>query len=788
MRFLHSGTISAEHLYSSDDIEAANDIMAGGNIITGGDFKGDALWQLLVGSVSTGIQILTTAPYNAIYPYNSSQTNWGTSTSRWNVLYTETADINVSATIGTMTISGGSITDSSDTINFGDENLTTSGNISTTSLGQISTAGIIIGPTNTIIGTTGTVNFLSDNLLTTGNLTANDVNAASVSTNLIELGASLLNFNNTDTTSGNRNLWTWTQDSDVVWKARRYESGATDILDIYSNSTLRLWAGAGGDKQMVLNASQFVFDTRPGGGGVFFNDFMSLSRTGEADATNNQFSSYEFVFQTSLWDGSVKGQFFDSIRATASSTTDEARFIDIISNRNLGGIDPIFRAYIEGETSTASYIWIPNDDEELWFGADKDMALYSSNVMGTLAFTPSDANTDITFSFVGTDSTGAFSWMEDEDYFSFFDDLFMNGKAITDLGTLAFNSATELTISSGAVTVTQGHHKIDTEADADNDDLDTINGGNAGEILLILPANSERTVRLRNGVGNIFLKHQVDSHHLSFSSPSGPGAATRYSGGGYYDFSATDVTLNQGSLTQTFGTANTSYAAHASIVVDVNGTVDTGTVSIVVSGTSIDDEKNRQAGDSETILADITTAGTNGYHETVKKWLGTITYTLTETVDDPTAYTINFNYGFSKYEDFGNQSFTVTGLQVVGEAGASDTDFNMILFHHSPVGWTYAAAGFVPGGTQLANMNTDHSTEKNLSNSEPFAWKRVDLNTDIDGDNGEGIVFRVDTTAAKAVESMSGVIWVHTQPAHSYLSDTKQHLIFMKHGPNWLEL
>ena len=208
----------------------------------------------------------------------------------------------------------------------------------------------------------------------------------------------------------------------------------------------------------------------------------------------------------------------------------------------------------------------------------------------------------------------------------------------------------------------------------------------------------------------------------------------------------------------------------------------------MVSGTIVDDEANRSNGDAETILADITLAGTNGYHETVKKWLGTITYTLTETVGDPTADSIDFNYGFSKYEDFANQSFTVTGLQIVGQAGANDTNFNMILFYHNSSGWTYAAAGFVPGGTQLANMNTDHSTEQDLSNGVPFALKRVDLNTDIAGNDNEGIIFRIDTSSAKAVESMSGVIWVHTAPAFSYLSDTKQHLIFMRHGYNWLEL
>lgn len=364
----------------------------------------------------------------------------------------------------------------------------------------------------------------------------------------------------------------------------------------------------------------------------------------------------------------------------------------------------------------------------------------------------------------------------------------MEQNKITDVGGLHFKSTVEATISSGAITITEGHIKVDTENDDPNDDLDTINSSDSGEILFLLPADSSRTVRIRNGVGNIYLKHQVDSSHLSFSSPSGAGAATRYAGGGWYDFATAKVTLNQGSLTQTFGTANVSYAAHASIVANINGTVDTGTVSIVVSGTSIDDEGNRNGSDSETILADITAAGTNGYHETTLKWIGTITFTLTETVADPTAYTIDFNYGFSKYEDFGNQSFTVTGLQVVGEAGASDTNFNMILFHHSSTGWTYADSSFVPGGTQLANMNTDHSTEQNLASGKPFAWKRVDLNTDIDGANGEGVVFRIDTSAAKAIESMSGVIWVHTAPAFSYLSDTKQHLIFMKHGPNWLEL
>lgn len=366
----------------------------------------------------------------------------------------------------------------------------------------------------------------------------------------------------------------------------------------------------------------------------------------------------------------------------------------------------------------------------------------------------------------------------------------MNDNRVDNLSDLNFTSATELTISSGAVTITKGHHSIDTEADAANDDLDTISGGEGGDILLLLPTHDDRSVRIRDHVGNIFLKHQTDSSPFSFSSPSGAGAATRYSGGGWYDFATTDANLTQVGTTQMFGTANVSYAAHASLVASGAGTATggSGAVTIVVSGTSVDDQANRQAADSEVIVSDITAMSTDEYFETVKKWIGQITYTLTVGATGHTAYAADFNYGLSKYEDFANQDFTVTGIQIAGEAGASDSNFNLILFLHSSAGWTYAASGFVPGGTQLANMNTDHITEVNLVNGEPFAWKRTDLNTAILGTASEGVVVRIDTSSAKAVESMSGIIWVHTAPAFSYLADTKQHLIFMKHGPNWLEL
>lgn len=64
-----------------------------------------------------------------------------------------------------------------------------------------------------------------------------------------------------------------------------------------------------------------------------------------------------------------------------------------------------------------------------------------------------------------------------------------------------FDSATELTIASGAVTVTGSNHTIDTESDAATDDLDTIAGGDDGYLLFIRASNTARTVVLKHAIG-----------------------------------------------------------------------------------------------------------------------------------------------------------------------------------------------------------------------------------------------------------------------------------------------
>lgn len=81
----------------------------------------------------------------------------------------------------------------------------------------------------------------------------------------------------------------------------------------------------------------------------------------------------------------------------------------------------------------------------------------------------------------------------------------MNAKDIHDIGKLILNDATELTIATGIVNVTQSHHEIDTEGEVATDDLDTVSGGSNGQILVLRAHDNARTVVVKDGTGNLQL-------------------------------------------------------------------------------------------------------------------------------------------------------------------------------------------------------------------------------------------------------------------------------------------
>jgi hypothetical protein len=88
----------------------------------------------------------------------------------------ETLDVNTSADIATMSFATGSITDTSGAISFGNENLSTTGTLAS----GTHTIGTLVLAAASITDTTGAITFDNENLLTTGTLGAGAITGTSL--------------------------------------------------------------------------------------------------------------------------------------------------------------------------------------------------------------------------------------------------------------------------------------------------------------------------------------------------------------------------------------------------------------------------------------------------------------------------------------------------------------------------------------------------------------------------------------------------------------------------------
>jgi hypothetical protein len=66
-----------------------------------------------------------------------------------------------------------------------------------------------------------------------------------------------------------------------------------------------------------------------------------------------------------------------------------------------------------------------------------------------------------------------------------------------------FSRGADITIASGEITATNSFHRVDTESAASTDNLDTINGGETGQIIILKPVSGSRTIVVRDNAGNI---------------------------------------------------------------------------------------------------------------------------------------------------------------------------------------------------------------------------------------------------------------------------------------------
>jgi len=240
--------------------------------------------------------------------------------------------------------------------------------------------------------------------------------------------------------------------------------------------------------------------------------------------------------------------------------------------------------------------------------------------------------------------------------------------------------------------------------------------------------------------------NSVPSYKSETFSSRGVGADTYYLFGDYLAPS-TDVTLTQASLTLDLGTENAAYGMRPFAVFAGDGTVDSGTVGLRVNGTSVTDGGLRTPGDTQIVTTDITQL-VDTYLTTPNKFIGAVEYELYASSGSPTAYSVSFNYGLAKFEDFGNRDFVLTDIEILGLGGANDSSAVISVEKYSEDGWTYSAAGFVPGNGTIASMNSIYATEDDIKSGEPFHFKldSTALSTVIMGSESEGVIVRLVAT------------------------------------------
>ena len=320
--------------------------------------------------------------------------------------------------------------------------------------------------------------------------------------------------------------------------------------------------------------------------------------------------------------------------------------------------------------------------------------------------------------------------------------------------------------AAGGITVTATHMRVSGDGGAVDITADPqIAAGTDGQRVIIQGDSDVNTVKLDDGDGlhmhngsmtlsdhdYIEFSYHADDGEWEETSRSAAasekawhfisqsaGSGTNYFGG-FYIFNSGD---NDFSATQTLGVANASYAAHGFLVLGAN-TVDD--VTIRFSGTSIDDEGSRTGADTEDVVF-THPATIDDYVETWKKWIGQVD------IDLISGTAVTCNWGFAKYWDNNNTDFIVLGLEATWRGGANDNDPDLQLLHHKATGWTFNAASAPTPPTPLASMKTDHTPEYLVKNNAPGAWKRTDLNVEVNGGGSEGTIICMVTNQNKAFE------------------------------------
>lgn len=277
------------HKYGLTDKDAAGAAIVGtyaGQRIYGGDATGQNLTFNANSADATGY-IQTD---NSFRPTANGTLDLGTAALRFANGYINTL------LAGTMTVAGGSITDSSGAISFDNENLTTTGSLNCAALVASGTATInsdIVISSGSITSTSGAISFGNENLTTTGTLASGTHTISSdlvLSTGSITSVSGAITFDNenlsTTGTLGAGNTSVTRLDSDNL----RLDGNTLSVLNVNGNLILQ----ANGTGVVDVQSTMTTLDQTVTG---------TLSVTGQLNADNLRFDGN--VFSSTNLNGNI---------------------------------------------------------------------------------------------------------------------------------------------------------------------------------------------------------------------------------------------------------------------------------------------------------------------------------------------------------------------------------------------------------------------------------------------------------------------------------------------------
>jgi len=427
-----------------------------------------------------------------------------------------------------------------------------------------------------------------------------------------------------------------------------------------------------------------------------------------------------------------------------------------LENQDLG-VSANYGIVLAGDGSGSDIVFGTSKDASIYYedsGADDGLYLVDSSTNNVIIGDGGAEDWKLTFK--GTSANGILNWIGGSDIFILSDAIRFDSYCIMNLVNPIYFRDTGLYINSSADAtldiVSDGAIRCDSTSLAHKEVAsEPANISDYGQLW----TKSDNTLHWVDGDGDDHVVHGFPSYKSYSLTTRGAGGAGTFFLGGYLQYNAAHAQLTQASTTQTFGTANISYAAHAFIVAGGAATTDGTTVTLTVTGVSINDAGVRNGADSEVIVLDATGSSQDDWYETSKKWLGTVTFTLSS---DGANFAFDFNYGISKYEDFNNNDFEVVGIEAVGLAVLDDT-IDIALLHYNSTGWTYSAAAFDPVTTlTVSSLATDHTGADDQVDGTPtdqyFAWKRASaapFPISVSGSGSEGTIIAVTNNVNNSI-------------------------------------